>query len=85
MGPGFVTALGNLVYGSNSQRDGSDSAGNKRGFSSAPDDEQRPKMAEDKVSGTVAKTDAEWKAQLTGEEYNILRKKGTERAMSSEY
>src|SRR5690606_3698683 len=31
----------------------------------------------------VTKTDAEWKAQLTAEQYHVLRKAGTERAFSS--
>lgn len=33
----------------------------------------------------VEKTDAEWKKQLTAEQYQIARKKGTERAFSGEY
>ena len=33
----------------------------------------------------VTKTDAEWKAQLTEEEYQITRLKGTERAFSGEH
>jgi peptide-methionine (R)-S-oxide reductase len=31
------------------------------------------------------KTDAEWKAELTADQYEILRKKGTERAFTGEY
>ncbi|WP_073560260.1 peptide-methionine (R)-S-oxide reductase MsrB [Archangium sp. Cb G35] len=33
----------------------------------------------------VQKTDAEWKQQLTPEQYKVLRKQGTERAFTGKY
>ena len=33
----------------------------------------------------VVKTDAEWKAELTAEEYRVLRQKGTERAFTGDF
>ena len=33
----------------------------------------------------IKKTDAEWKAQLSDQEYEVLRKKGTERPYTGEY
>lgn len=37
------------------------------------------------MSDKVTKTDAEWKSQLSREQFDVARKKGTERAFSGQY
>ena len=46
------------------------------------------KKVEDKTSETIEKielSEAEWKRRLTGEQFYVLRKEGTERAFTGEY
>jgi len=38
-----------------------------------------------KKGGKIEKTDAEWRAQLSSEEYSVARRAGTERAFSGRY
>ncbi|MFQ6613275.1 MAG: peptide-methionine (R)-S-oxide reductase MsrB [Fidelibacterota bacterium] len=46
---------------------------------------QTESSAANQPKDKVMKTDQEWKAELTPEQYNVLRRKGTERAFTGKY
>lgn len=54
-----------------------------RDVSANPNSLQQGEKAKSKGIKKVIKTDAEWKSQLTPEQYNVLRHEGTEYAYSS--
>lgn len=50
-----------------------------------PAQQTRGKRSKRKMSDKIHKSDDEWRAQLTPEQYQITRKKGTERAFTGKY
>jgi peptide-methionine (R)-S-oxide reductase len=53
--------------------------------SAAPAVSEIEKQGEGRMPEKILKTEEEWKKTLTPEQFNVLRKKGTERAFSGKY
>lgn len=47
--------------------------------------QQKKEVVKKETTTKIQKTDAEWKKELTPEQYEVLRKKGTERAFTGKY
>jgi len=66
---------------------GCNSASTAQNESPAPTLESTPtkEVAQATMNTKVTKTDEEWKKELTPEQYDVLRQKGTERAFTGKY
>jgi peptide-methionine (R)-S-oxide reductase len=78
LGVGLLVCAGTL--GACSRRESA-----PRDAAAAPLPATSPSTTQEIAVKNVSRTDAEWKAMLTAEQYRVLREKGTERAYTGKY
>src|SRR2546430_13658649 len=83
--PGRFPNSSGYVAPASSNRSRRDYTSSRTGLAAMCDHALTITLQEHPMTEKVVKTDAEWRALLTPEQYKVARKKGTERAFTGKY